>query len=87
MSARARTCSRANANWPSAGNCLLTLSSRGKIDDDPVVSECTIEQALARNSDVRILVKVKVVDNQQVNALALPGGFVFIHTSSPVEDQ
>ena len=57
------------------------VQQQGKIDDDPLVSECNIEQALARNSDVRILVKVKVVDNQQVNALAMPGCFVFIHTS------
>ena len=35
------------------------VQQQGKIDDDPVVPECNIERALARNSDVRILVKVK----------------------------
>ena len=57
------------------------VEQQRRIEDDPDVSACTIEQALARNPDVRILVKVKVVDNQQANALALPGGFAFIHTS------
>ena len=56
------------------------VEQQGKIDDDPVVSECNIAQALARNSDVKTLVIVNVLDNRHVNAFALPGGFVFILT-------
>lgn len=50
--------------------------------DDPVVSEYVnrIGQNLARNSDVRVPVTVKVIDDDQVNAFALPGGFVFVNT-------
>jgi predicted Zn-dependent protease len=56
------------------------VEQQRKSDDDPVVSECRLGQALARNSDVEARVTVNVADNRQVNAVALPGGFVFILT-------
>lgn len=49
---------------------------------DPAIAEYVnrIGQNLARNSDVRVPVIVKVLDNPQVNAFALPGGFVYVNT-------
>jgi predicted Zn-dependent protease len=58
------------------------VERQAKLVDDPVVSEYVnrIGQNLARNSDVRVPVTVKVIDDDQVNAFALPGGFIFVNT-------
>lgn len=58
------------------------VERQAKMVDDPVISEYVnrIGQNLARNSDVRVPVTIKIVDDPQVNAFALPGGFVFVHT-------
>ena len=52
------------------------------IVDDPVVAEYVnrIAQNLARNSDSRFLFTVKVIRSGEVNAFALPGGFLFVTT-------
>jgi predicted Zn-dependent protease len=39
-----------------------------------------LAQNIARNSDLKVPVTAKVIDNKEVNAFALPGGFVFVHT-------
>lgn len=53
-----------------------------KLVEDPVITEFVnrIGQNLARNSDVKVPVTVKVIDDPQVNAFALPGGFMFINS-------
>jgi predicted Zn-dependent protease len=58
------------------------VERQSKLVDDPVVSEYVnrIGQNLARNSDLRVPVTIKVIDNPQVNAFALPGGYLFVHT-------
>ncbi|MCL4488050.1 MAG: M48 family metallopeptidase [Chloroflexi bacterium] len=58
------------------------VERQAKMVDDPVISEYVnrIGQNLARNSDVTVPVTIKIVDDPQVNAFALPGGFVFVHT-------
>ena len=58
------------------------VERQAKIVDDPAIAEYVnrIGQNLARNSDVNVPVTVKVIDDPQVNAFALPGGFVFVHT-------
>src|SRR5262249_47219403 len=38
----------------------------------------TVAQRLARNSDLLVPLKVVVLDSKEVNAFALPGGFLFI---------
>jgi predicted Zn-dependent protease len=50
--------------------------------DDPVVVEYVnrISQNLVRNSDARVPFTVKVVDSHEINAFALPGGFLFVNT-------
>jgi predicted Zn-dependent protease len=53
-----------------------------KIVTDPVVSEYVnrIGQNLVRNSDAKVPFTIKVVDSDDVNAFALPGGFFFVNT-------
>jgi len=53
-----------------------------KIVDDPVVAEYVnrIGQNLVRNSDARVPFTIKVIDGEEVNAFALPGGFFFVNT-------
>ena len=50
--------------------------------EDPVVTEYVnrIGQNLARNSEARFLFTVKIIRSDEVNAFALPGGFVFVTT-------
>lgn len=49
---------------------------------DPVVTEYVnrIGQNLVRNSDARVPFTIKVVDSEEVNAFALPGGFFYVNT-------
>jgi len=58
------------------------IERQAKIVDDPVISEYVnrVGQNLVRNSDVKIPVTIKVIDSDEVNAFALPGGFFFINT-------
>jgi len=58
------------------------IERQAKIVDDPIISEYVnrIGQNLVRNSDVKVPVTIKVIDSDEVNAFALPGGFFFINT-------
>jgi predicted Zn-dependent protease len=49
---------------------------------DPVVSEYVnrLGQNLVRNSDARVPFTIKVVDSEEVNAFALPGGFFYVNS-------
>ena len=38
----------------------------------------TIAQRIARNSDLQVPLKVRVLDSKEVNAFALPGGLLFV---------
>src|SRR5271156_1342940 len=51
-----------------------------KMIDDPVVTEYVnrVGQNLVRNSDARVPFTIKVLDNEEVNAFALPGGFFYV---------
>jgi beta-barrel assembly-enhancing protease len=50
--------------------------------DDPVVSEYVnrVGQNLVRNSDAKVPFTIRVIDSDDVNAFALPGGFFFVNT-------
>ena len=50
--------------------------------DDPVISEYVnrIGQNLVRNSDAKVPFTIKVIDAEEVNAFALPGGFFFVNS-------
>ncbi|MGA2182835.1 MAG: M48 family metallopeptidase [Bryobacteraceae bacterium] len=58
------------------------VERQAKIVDDPVISEYVnrIGQNLVRNSDAKVPFTIKVIDSEDVNAFALPGGFFFVNT-------
>jgi predicted Zn-dependent protease len=58
------------------------VEREGRIIDDPVVSEYVnrVGQNLVRNSDAKTPFNIKVLDAEDVNAFALPGGFFFVNT-------
>jgi predicted Zn-dependent protease len=53
-----------------------------KLVTDPVVTEYVnrIGQNLVRNSDARVPFTIKVLDTDEVNAFALPGGFFYVNS-------
>lgn len=53
-----------------------------KLIDDPVVTEYInrVGQNLVRNSDARVPFTIKVIDSDEVNAFALPGGFFYVNS-------
>lgn len=53
-----------------------------KIIDDPVISEYVnrVGQNIVRNSDAQVPFTIKVIDSEEVNAFALPGGFFFVNS-------
>ena len=59
------------------------VERQAKIEEDPVVSEYVsrLGQNLVRNSDAKVPFTIKVVDSDEVNAFALPGGFFFVNTA------
>lgn len=57
------------------------VDRQGKFVDDPVVTEYInrLGQNLANNSDAKIPFTIKVLDSDDVNAFALPGGFLYVN--------
>jgi beta-barrel assembly-enhancing protease len=53
-----------------------------KIIDDPIIAEYVnrVGQNLVRNSDAKVPFTIKVIDTEDVNAFALPGGFFFVNS-------
>jgi predicted Zn-dependent protease len=53
-----------------------------QIVDDPLIAEYVnrVGQNLARNSDGQVPFEFKIIESPAVNAFALPGGFLFVHT-------
>src|SRR5260370_4878969 len=53
-----------------------------KLIDDPIVAEYVnrVGQNLVRNSDARVPFTIKVIDSDEVNAFALPGGFFYVNS-------
>jgi predicted Zn-dependent protease len=58
------------------------VERQSKIVDDPVIAEYVnrLGQNLVRNSDAKVPFTIKVVDSEEVNAFALPGGFFFVNS-------
>jgi predicted Zn-dependent protease len=58
------------------------IERQARVVDDPVVAEYVnrVGQNLVRNSDVKVPVTIKVLDAEEVNAMALPGGFFFVNS-------
>jgi predicted Zn-dependent protease len=53
-----------------------------KILEDPTVNEYVnrVGQNLVRNSDAKVPFTIKVVESEEINAFALPGGFFYVNT-------
>src|SRR5882757_6578030 len=53
-----------------------------KMVQDPIVTEYVnrIGQNLVRNSDAQVPFTIKVIDSDEVNAFALPGGFFYVNS-------
>jgi beta-barrel assembly-enhancing protease len=58
------------------------VARQAKIVDDPIVAEYVnrLGQNLARHSDAKVPFSFKVVEDDNLNAFALPGGYIFVHT-------
>jgi hypothetical protein len=58
------------------------IESSVKLVQDPVVTEYVnrIGQNLVRNSDAQVPFTIKVIDSDEVNAMALPGGFFYVNS-------
>jgi predicted Zn-dependent protease len=58
------------------------VERNARIIDDPIISEYInrVGQNLVRNSDAKVPFTIKLVDDESVNAFALPGGFFFVNT-------
>ena len=58
------------------------VERQAKIIDDPVIGEYVnrVGQNLVRNSDAKVPFTIKVLDTEEVNAFALPGGFFFVNS-------
>jgi predicted Zn-dependent protease len=58
------------------------VEREAKIVDDPIIAEYVnrVGQNLVRNSDAKVPFTIKVLDSEEVNAFALPGGFFFVNS-------
>ncbi len=58
------------------------VERQAKIVDDPIIAEYVnrVGQNLVRNSDAKVPFTIKVIDAEEINAFALPGGFFFVNT-------
>jgi beta-barrel assembly-enhancing protease len=58
----------------------MEVESSARLVTDPVIDEYVnrIGQNLVRHSDARVPFTIKVLDNEEVNAFALPGGYFYV---------
>jgi beta-barrel assembly-enhancing protease len=58
------------------------VEASSKLIQDPVITEYVnrLGQNLVRNSDAQVPFTIKVVDSDEVNAFALPGGFFYVNS-------
>jgi predicted Zn-dependent protease len=58
------------------------VEKSAKMVSDPVVTEYVnrVGQNLVRNSDAKVPFTIKVIDSDEINAFALPGGFFYVNS-------
>jgi predicted Zn-dependent protease len=75
------------SNWYSVeqeigigGEYSKEIEARVRLLKDPMVAEYVnrIGQNLVRNSDAKVPFTIKVIDSEEINAFALPGGFLYV---------
>ncbi len=60
----------------------MMVESSVRLIQDPVITEYVnrIGQNLVRNSDAKVPFTIKVIDSDEINAFALPGGFFYVNS-------
>lgn len=60
----------------------MMVESSARMIQDPVINEYVnrVGQNLVRNSDAKVPFTIKVVDSDDINAFALPGGFFYVNS-------
>jgi beta-barrel assembly-enhancing protease len=58
------------------------VESSSKVITDPIIAEYVnrVGQNLVRNSDSQVPFTIKVIDSDEINAFALPGGFFYVNS-------
>src|SRR5579872_608921 len=58
------------------------VQREAKLNTDPIITEYVnrVGQNLARNSDAKVPFTFQVIEADDLNAFALPGGYVFVNT-------
>lgn len=59
----------------------MEVEQQSKLVDDPVITEYVnrVGQNIVLHSDAKVPFTIKVIDSDEVNAFALPGGFFFVN--------
>ena len=82
-------CNKGIGNWYSVEKQIAMgkaysqqVESSVKLVQDPVVTEYVnrLGQNLVRNSDAQVPFTIKVIDSDEINAFALPGGFFYVNS-------
>ncbi len=82
-------CNKGIGNWYSLDKQVAMgreyaqqVEHSAKLITDPVVTEYVnrIGQNLVRNSDAKVPFTIKVIDTDEINAFALPGGFFYVNS-------
>jgi predicted Zn-dependent protease len=82
-------CDRGMGNWYSLEKQIAMgkafaqqVESQSKLVNDPVIGEYVnrLGQNLVRNSDSQVPFTIKVIDSDEINAFALPGGFFYVNS-------
>ncbi len=82
-------CDKGLGNWYSLDKQVamgkqysMQVEHQAKMVSDPVVTEYVnrIGQNLVRNSDAKVPFTIKVIDTDDINAFALPGGFFYVNS-------
>ena len=60
----------------------MEVEKTARLINDPVVTEYVnrVGQNLVRNSDAKVPFTIKVIDSDEINAFALPGGFFYLNS-------
>ncbi len=60
----------------------MMVEQTAKMVQDPVINEYVnrIGQNLVRNSDAKVPFTIRVIDSDEINAFALPGGFFYVNS-------
>ena len=60
----------------------MMVEQTARLVQDPVINEYVnrIGQNLVRNSDAKVPFTIKVIDSDEINAFALPGGFFYVNS-------